>query len=457
MRARIIAVLLPLLVVLTAAIAIPAGIAMAQRHSSEMLGDRILDASRFASLAQAGMEGSPDRITRELDDYSDLYDSPVHVIGREGETIHSTTSDTVPTSIREAATPALAGRAPVADRLITPFGPDRVTIATPVGHDSQVVGAVIIEAPTDTVRSAILQDWVLVLIAAIVPLILVLLALGPVTDWVLRPLARLEATLTRMRRGSMGLRADDSAGPPELRGVARSFNSFADAVSATYERQQRFTADASHQLRNPLASLRVAIDNLEPVTADDPEDREIHAEAVETVERMDTVVSDLLLATQHTARATETAVSLAEVPVDGWRETVGRYNANLRVELPALVVIEPSGGFESLIGELVDNAVRLGQARNVEVQATGTSAEEFVTLRVDDDGIGMTRAERTRAIDRLWRSPRVQNVAGTGLGLSIVSHGVEETGGTLTLGFSPTGGLRVEIMLRTASPQSNPR
>lgn len=450
MRTRIIAVLLPLLIVLAAAIAIPAGVAMAQHHSSTMLGDRILDASRFASLAQAGMEGSAERIRRELDDYSDLYDSAVHVIGRDGETIHSTTAGPVSHAIREAAGPALAGRAPVADRLITPFGPDSVLIATPVGHDSQVVGAVVIEAPTDAVRSAILKDWILVLVAAIVPLTLVLLALRPVTDWVLRPLARFESTLTRMRRGSMALRADDSAGPPELRGVARSFNSFADAVAATHERQQRFTADASHQLRNPLASLRVAVDNLEPVSSGDTEDREIHAEAVETVERMDTIVSDLLLATQHTARGTEAVVSLADVARDGWQETVRRHGAELAVDLPAVPVVEPVGGFEPLIGELVDNAVRLGRARKVEVWATGASADGCVVLVVDDDGTGMTSAERARAFDRLWRSPRVQNVAGTGLGLSIVSHAVEETGGGLTLETSPAGGLRVRIALVSA-------
>src|SRR5690606_23246504 len=190
MRNRIVAVLLPLLILLAAAIAIPAGAAMAQRHSSDMLGDRILDASRFASLAQDGMEGPPERIRRELDEYADLYDSAVHVVSRNGDTIHSTSGELAPESIVEAAGPALAGRPPLDAPLITPLGPARVVVATPVGHDSQVVGAVIIDAPTDAVRARILRDWLLVLVAALVPLTVVLLALGPVTDWMLRPLAR---------------------------------------------------------------------------------------------------------------------------------------------------------------------------------------------------------------------------------------------------------------------------
>ena len=338
MRNRIVAVLLPLLILLAAAIAIPAGAAMAQRHSSDMLGDRILDASRFASLAQDGMEGPPERIRRELDEYADLYDSAVHVVSRNGDTIHSTSGELAPESIVEAAGPALAGRPPLDDRLITPLGPDRVVVATPVGHDSQVVGAVIIDAPTDAVRARILRDWLLVLVAALVPLTVVLLALGPVTDWMLRPLARFEATIARMRRGPLELRADETAGPPELRGVARTFNAF--------------------------------------------------AEAVETLERMDALVTDLLEAAQHTDPGERTATVLATVPREGWEETARRHGATLRVDLPETAVVEPVGGLEPLIGELIDNAVRLGGAATVEV--TAASAAGYVVLTVDDDGTGMT-------------------------------------------------------------------
>ena len=395
MRNRIVAVLLPLLILLAAAIAIPAGAAMAQRHSSDMLGDRILDASRFASLAQDGMEGPPERIRRELDEYADLYDSAVHVVSRNGDTIHSTSGELAPESIVEAAGPALAGRPPLDDRLITPLGPDRVVVATPVGHDSQVVGAVIIDAPTDAVRARILRDWLLVLVAALVPLTVVLLALGPVTDWMLRPLARFEATIARMRRGSLELRADETAGPPELRGVARTFNAF--------------------------------------------------AEAVETLERMDALVTDLLEAAQHTDPGERTATVLATVPREGWEETARRHGATLRVDLPETAVVEPVGGLEPLIGELIVNAVRLGGAATVEV--TAASAAGYVVLTVDDDGTGMTEEERERATDRLWRSPRVQNVPGTGLGLSIVARAVEESGGALVLEDSPAGGLRVVLRL----------
>lgn len=395
MRNRIVAVLLPLLILLAAAIAIPAGAAMAQRHSSDMLGDRILDASRFASLAQDGMEGPPERIRRELDEYADLYDSAVHVVSRNGDTIHSTSGELAPESIVEAAGPALAGRPPLDDRLITPLGPDRVVVATPAGHDSQVVGAVIIDAPTDAVRARILRDWLLVLVAALVPLTVVLLALGPVTDWMLRPLARFEATIARMRRGSLELRADETAGPPELRGVARTFNAF--------------------------------------------------AEAVETLERMDALVTDLLEAAQHTDPGERTATVLATVPREGWEETARRHGATLRVDLPETAVVEPVGGLEPLIGELIDNAVRLGGAATVEV--TAASAAGYVVLTVDDDGTGMTEEERDRATDRLWRSPRVQNIPGTGLGLSIVARAVEESGGALILEDSPADGLRVVLRL----------
>jgi signal transduction histidine kinase len=81
------------------------------------------------------------------------------------------------------------------------------------------------------------------------------------------------------------------------------------------------------------------------------------------------------------------------------------------------------------------------------VEVTAASAAGSVVLTVDDDGTGMTEEERGRAADRLWRSPRVQNIPGTGLGLSIVARAVEESGGALILEDSPAGGLRVVLRL----------
>ena len=93
-------------------------------------------------------------------------------------------------------------------------------------------------------------------------LLLAVLVARALTRWVLRPLDGLERAVAEMTEGVAGPPAD-VAGPPELRHFTSAFNTMAQVVRASLDRQRRLVADASHQLRNPLAAVRLRADTLD--------------------------------------------------------------------------------------------------------------------------------------------------------------------------------------------------
>nr|WP_272905395.1 HAMP domain-containing sensor histidine kinase [Sediminivirga luteola] len=323
------------------------------------------------------------------------------------------------------------------------------------------------EVPTEATRERITRDWLLLGGLAIIPAGLLIWLAWPISAWVVRPLERLQQSMDRMRRGELSVRADTETGPPELQGVARAFNSMADTVVSTLERQQQFVADASHQLRNPLASMHIAVENLEPHLMADGESREAFDETLDTVQRMEHIVAGMLAATrlEHASRAPDRAqlVTVPPASVAGWQAHAEHAGGRLRVDMEPAAVPEPAGGLESLVDELIDNAFRLGGARTVVVRGrrlpgdgAAHAAGAGYLIEVADDGQGLPPDELAQAGTRFWRSPRNQNTPGTGLGLSIVRQAVEDVGGSLELRAAPGGGLIASLRLPLAPDGSGP-
>jgi signal transduction histidine kinase len=260
---------------------------------------------------------------------------------------------------------------------------------------------------------------------------------------VLRPVSRLDEATAAVAQGNLDVRADEVGGPPELRRLAKSFNTMVDVVGRALNRQKAFVADASHQLRNPLACLRLAVDNLEPHVQGE-HGREAHEIAVEEAEEMGRVLDTLLAATRlDSARQTEPVDidQLLATHKPAWQALASQADVTLKIDMPAgLTMQEPPGGLGSVLDELVSNAIRLANA--TEVRVTGSPGE----LHVIDNGDGLNDEEREQALHRFWRATKHQNIAGTGLGLAICAELIESAGGTLTL-HDAHPGLDVRVAL----------
>jgi signal transduction histidine kinase len=211
-------------------------------------------------------------------------------------------------------------------------------------------------------------------------------------------------------------------------------------LSESLDRQRRFVADASHELRGPLTTIRSNAGFLLDRADAAPNDRDdaiadIGAEA----DRMAALVDDLLiLASVDAGRPLDRyPVDLAGV-VGELERRAGHLDRNIRFHLgsPA-VVAGDRAALARLTWILIDNAVRHGGGA-VDVSVTADAAE--VDLRVTDEGDGFPPDELGRIFDRFYRADAARSPAGAGLGLAIAREIAEAHGGSLTAANGSDGG-----------------
>ncbi|MEO3874142.1 HAMP domain-containing sensor histidine kinase [Nonomuraea sp. B12E4] len=459
MHRRLLVVLVPLAVLLVAALGVPLSITVAEREMQETYVDRLNDVGRFASLADTALStGRTEALQQELARYHELYGIPVAVIDTSGTVLLGPAAAYQRAARAEPALPgivtaALAGARSEPSGEWAPWDDSALVVAEPVGRDSEVVGAVVTVSDLARTRNRILVRWAQLALLGLLPLVALVAVAWPVSAWVLRPVRELDAASSRISQGDLTIRADAEAGPVELRRLAESFNTMMDAVENAVQRQRAFVSDASHQLRNPLTSLRLAVESLEPHLRTTGGGHQVYEVAVDELKAMQRMLNSLQASARMESMRTASPVDLdavLETRVDRWRALTATAGQTLTVDVPpGLRLLEPPGGLGSILDELISNALRLSDARVIEVSAraapgdagttgragtvTDSAAGGVVTIAVRDDGQGIDASERAQALRRFWRSPRHQNVSGTGLGLAICADLVGAAGGEVRL------------------------
>lgn len=245
--------------------------------------------------------------------------------------------------------------------------------------------------------------------------------------------------------------------PAEARPLVSALNALFRRVASSVESERRFTADAAHELRTPLAAIRTHAE-VALAAHDDAERARALEHVTEGTERASRLVAQLLQLARLDARATPPPMVPVDVSELAVRQ-VGEHApiaAEKQVNLgladdseDAVTVAGDAELLSVLIRNLVDNAVRYtpsGGRVDVSVRAVG----ERVLLRVVDSGPGIPGEERARVLERFYRG-RGTHQEGSGLGLSIVARIAELHGAELTLDDGPYGhGLAVEAALRRA-------
>ncbi len=463
MLRRLLAILLPVAFVMVGAVLAPLGAVIAQQQTQEVYVDRLADAGRFAALARTALESERrNALVQEMARYEELYGIPAVVVAPDGAVVTGSGDRARMETVLEIATAtggvtaALAGERPEPPTTVWPWNTDPLIITEPIGRDSEVAGAVVLVAPTDRLGARILTSWGWMALISLVPLTLLVSASMPLSRWVLQPIRRLDEATTAVASGDLDVRVDAERGPPELRRLTESFNTMVDVVRRALDRQRSFVSEASHQLRNPLASLRLAVENLSPYLKG-AEAREAHEVAIDETTMMHRMLNSLLAATRlESVTGTEAVevTGVVETREARWRALGEARGIEVTTDLPDLVwALAPAGGLGSILDELFSNALRLSGGTRIEVRAEDG---EEVRIGVLDNGTGLTEEEREAALGRFWRSSRHQNTEGTGLGLAIVADLVREAGGRLTLGdgLADEGrrGFGVVITLPPADP-----
>jgi signal transduction histidine kinase len=333
----------------------------------------------------------------------------------------------------------------------------RIAAAMPVFLHSRygLVGTVILARSTAPLNSDVVRLWVILGTIAVVAMIgAALLAFG-LARWVSRPLAGLDTAAGRLADGDLAIRAVVDSGPPELRRLARTFNTMAGRLEALVHGNRAVIADVSHQLRTPLAALRLRLDLLAADTDPDPETtgHEL-AGALEELARLSRLVDGLLaVARAENVVPVPAVVDVAEVArerVVAWHPVAEDRGIVLETgeagrdagraggwgaRSPVLAWMG-EGHLEQVLDNLIANALdALSAGGHVTVTTTATTAGARIS--VADDGPGMSAEDRERAFLRFTTS----NPNGTGLGLAIVHRLVTSNGGTAKLTGTPGGGL----------------
>ncbi|WP_079173465.1 sensor histidine kinase [Streptomyces monashensis] len=278
-----------------------------------------------------------------------------------------------------------------------------------------------------------------------------------------RPLQALERATAQLAEGRITDPPATDHGPPELRRLATSFTRTATRLQHLLQAQRAFASEASHQLKTPLTSLRLRLENFEPhlaPCAQDSLDR-----ALGELERLSRMVQGLLaLARLENSAIRPEAVDLNAVVADRaaiWTAFADEQQVGIVVSgAPAARVWAVPGALEQIIDNLLSNALRVsppGTAITLTTAAVpgeGSRTPPMAELHVIDQGPGMSEAERHRAFDRFWRAPDADH-DGTGLGLPMVRQLTRASGGEVILEAAPGGGLDAVVRLRCAASRTH--
>ncbi len=260
------------------------------------------------------------------------------------------------------------------------------------------------------------------------------------TGRTLRPVGLMANAAADIEPGS-GARLPVDDPSDELGRLGLSFNALLDRLDGALSQQQRFLADAAHELRTPLARMRARVELAQLAQGDGAVSSPVVAEVHEDVIRMSRQVDELLQLARADAGDDTSPQSLLPIFLDDlaadelrrWQADATR--AGMVLESTALdeapVRAEPTL-IGRLIGILLDNALRYGH-RGGRVDVRVQCERNEAVLEVEDDGIGIPPADRERVFDRFYRGAeaRAHRSDGSGLGLAIAAWIAERHGGSI--------------------------
>jgi two-component system OmpR family sensor kinase len=296
-------------------------------------------------------------------------------------------------------------------------------------------------------------------VAALVPLLMA--AAWWVVGSTLLPLQRLRAQLAERRADDLAA-VGEAALPQEIQPLVHELNGLFGRLQSAFAAQKRFVADAAHELRSPLAALKLQVQGLARAPDDAARERAVDRLGA-GVDRASHLVDQLLvLARQQDGAAARLqslqpvdVVKLALADVALVAQARGVDIGLVGADTDTIIRGDPDA-LRVLLRNLLENAVKYTPAGGrVDVshtlEAGGPGERDTLCLRVEDSGPGIAEAERARVFDRFYRVPGAEGV-GSGLGLAIVKAIADAHGAALTLGRSEAlGGLRVELRLPTAA------
>ena len=326
-------------------------------------------------------------------------------------------------------------------------GAFRSRCASPVVYQNSVIGAVF-AYEYDPEQAALLQElqdniWTMSLVAAAAVVVLSVITSRLLTQQI----RELLSAIRRVRAGAYSHRAY-VRGHDEIAQLGEEFNSLTDRLQKTEDTRRRFVSDASHELKTPLAAIRLLTDSiLQTDNIDMKMAREFVADIGHEAERLSRITEDLLLLTKLDSGV----ISQAEAEdVSLVLERVLRMEELVAEDRGIAIVVQAEKGcrvcstqdeIQQVIYNLLDNAVKYSRDWG-RVEVSLRHDGDWVVLTVADNGVGIPVEDLPRIFERVYRvdKARSREAGGTGLGLSIVRETVTRRKGTISAANRVEGG-----------------
>ena len=280
---------------------------------------------------------------------------------------------------------------------------------------------------------------------------------------VLRPIGRITAVARDIQATDLSRRIELPGPDDELKQLGDTFDAMLARLDAAFAAQRQFVADASHELRNPLAIIRTNVDVALADPRADPEDlRHTIAVVKRASDRMARLVDDLLALARRQEPILEhepvdLGVAVAEASDDFVVPAAARSIVLDRAIAPGVVVTGDRDALKRAVANLLENAVRLAPEGSRIRLATGSEGDQ-AWIAVADEGPGIAPEDQPHVFDRFWRADKARSRAdgGTGLGLAIVRQIAESHGGQVRLQSKVGVGSSFVIWLPVAGDTSEP-
>jgi len=435
-----------LIIAVTIGIAAVAGYTYAERMRDAIenfeVSDTMIDASN--ALQSGGREGLATWL-RKLPGSSPIR---VYVLDQRGRDLLG----------RRLPAPVARAMRRFGDRSERPGAPRNIRPARPltrlIGPDNQVYTFFVLprrSEPGDWLleRSGL---YILALAIAVSGFVSYLLARA-----ISRPVRRFREATVAIAGGDLDTRVAESVGGrhDEIGHLARDFDRMTDELQRAWQQQTELTRNVSHELRSPLARLRVALELARREAGDLPEFGRIEAES----ERLDEMIGQILSYSRMDSRSDEQteAVRLRDI-IETVAEDV-RYEcrSDSRDSISIDVAVESDAtisGYPTILASAIENVLRNAVRHSPPGGSVAISVQEeplFGIVEIADQGSGVDEDELERIFEPFFcaRQSAESGKKGSGLGLAIAQRAVRKHGGSITASNEPGGGLRVAIRLPT--------
>jgi signal transduction histidine kinase len=377
----------------------------------------------------------------------------VDIVDARGAVLSSTYPSTVVSASAPDIRAVLRGRAHASTRTAMAAGVEMMSVAVPVHPGPAPHGAIRVSRPTEALTAGADGFRLILVVVGFLVLAAAAVIAFTLARWISGPVRALEQATRTLADETPPPPLPTTTGPPELRRLATTFAVTADRLHRLIASQRSFIGHASHQLKTPLAALRLRLENLEPDIAA-AGGKNLQAALTETDRLARMVESLLAMARTEQTTLPREPVRLAQAVAERitfWTPLITSHAVRLAASGPEDAQVHAvAGAVDEIIDNLLSNALRAappGSTITVSWRpASPTGGTPMMELHVIDEGPGLTADQCARALDPFWRAPGMAK-DGTGLGLSLVRKLADVSGGQVTLRPGDQAGVDAVVTL----------